>query len=115
MKKLLRFLIFMGTVAGILWMLRDKLMPPQQPPMSHPPSFRSQPETQATATMEDTPEPDDLTRVKGIGPVYSERLGTIGITSFSQLAAADSEAIAAKLEIAESEATSWVTQAAELT
>lgn len=41
-----------------------------------------------------TPEPapaapaaDDLTRMKGVGPRLAERLGSVGITSFAQLAA----------------------------
>lgn len=34
-----------------------------------------------------TPAADDLTRMKGVGPRLAERLGSVGITSFAQLAA----------------------------
>jgi predicted flap endonuclease-1-like 5' DNA nuclease len=43
-------------------------------------------------------EPDDLTRLAGIGPVFSERLRDAGITTFSQLAALDEEQIAEALD-----------------
>jgi len=39
-------------------------------------------------------EADDLTRVMGIGPVYSRRLQNAGISRFSQLAALDAQQIA---------------------
>ena len=42
--------------------------------------------------------PDDLTRLAGIGPVFSERLQDAGITTFSQLAALDEEKIAEALD-----------------
>lgn len=38
-------------------------------------------------------EPDDLTRIKGIGPKISEVLHEAGITTYAQLAAMDPEAI----------------------
>ena len=41
--------------------------------------------------------PDDLTRIVGIGSVFSGRLRDTGITSFSQLAALDAEQIAQAL------------------
>ena len=43
-------------------------------------------------------EPDDITRLAGIGPVFSERLRDAGITTFSQLAALDEEQIAEALD-----------------
>ena len=42
-------------------------------------------------------EPDDLTRLAGIGPAFSERLQDAGITTFSQLAALEEEHIAEAL------------------
>ena len=41
--------------------------------------------------------PDDLTRIMGIGSVFSERLQEAGITTFSQLAALDAQQIAQTL------------------
>ena len=45
----------------------------------------------------DSAAPDDLTRLAGIGPVFSQRLRDAGITTFSQLAALDEEQIAEAL------------------
>ena len=42
-------------------------------------------------------QPDDLTRIVGIGSVFSDRLRDAGITTFSQLAALDAEQIAQTL------------------
>lgn len=46
------------------------------------------------------PAADDLTRMKGVGPRLAERLGSVGITSFAQLAALtpeEADALDAKL------------------
>lgn len=41
---------------------------------------------------------DDLTAIKGIGPTIQTKLRSFGITSLAALAAADPEALAAKLK-----------------
>ena len=41
---------------------------------------------------------DDLTVIKGIGPVIQTKLRSFGVTSLAALAAADPEALAAKLK-----------------
>ena len=41
---------------------------------------------------------DDLTVIKGIGPVVQTKLRSFGITSLAALAASDPEALAAKLK-----------------
>ena len=65
-------------------------------------------------------EPDDLTRINGIGPRYAEALATVGITRFEQLAAQTPEALAELLapyvrvraeQISERD---WIGQAARL-
>lgn len=43
-------------------------------------------------------EPDDLTKVEGIGPAYSQRLYAQGVNTFAQLAAMSIEEITEKLE-----------------
>lgn len=62
----------------------------------------------------EAPEPDDLTRIEGIGPKISGLLQDAGITTFSQLANADVEQLKemlleAKLRIADP--TTWPEQA----
>ena len=44
------------------------------------------------------PIPDDLTVIKGIGPVVQEKLRSLGIATFRDLAAADPEALTEQLK-----------------
>jgi predicted flap endonuclease-1-like 5' DNA nuclease len=44
------------------------------------------------------PVPDDLTVIKGIGPVVQEKLHALGIRTFDDLAAADPETLAEQLK-----------------
>ena len=69
-----------------------------------PPHFRSTPPPPESAS-------DDLTQIKGIGPVYASRLGDEGITTFTGLAAADADAIASITGVAPQVAAGWVEQA----
>lgn len=54
-------------------------------------------------------EPVD--EIKGIGPAYADRLGTVGIETIADLAEADPEAIASETDISETRVTEWVKRA----
>lgn len=108
MRKLLRFVLTVGFVLAVLWVVRNRLVPPPERPMASPPPFRPAPPPDSR------PVADDLTRVKGIGPVYSARLVEIGVTSFAALAAADADEVAARLEVPEASVIDWKAQAADL-
>lgn len=54
-------------------------------------------------------EPVD--EIKGIGPAYADRLGTVGIETIADLADADPEAIASETDISETRVTEWVKRA----
>lgn len=98
-----------GVIVGLgaaVWALRDRLLPAPEIPQGPPPRFR-------TGSME-SPAADDLTEVKGIGPVYAERLAEAGVTSFEGLASADAAAISEAAGVSTSTATSWMEQAATL-
>ncbi len=104
-----------GVVIGLgaaVWALRDKLLPAPEIPEGPPPRFRT---GTAGAGNADSGAEDDLTEVKGIGPVYSERLAEAGVTSFAELAAADVAAVAGAAGVSESVAASWMEQAADHT
>ncbi|AUX08240.1 hypothetical protein AArcSl_0590 [Halalkaliarchaeum desulfuricum] len=62
-------------------------------------------------------EPDEdgepVQNIKGIGPAYAERLEGIGITTVTQLAAADPEAVAEEAKIGEGRASTWIERANE--
>ncbi len=58
--------------------------------------------------------PDDLTVIKGIGPVYQWKLRDAGVDTYQQLAAADPAQLRRKLDIKEWQRTdieSWIEQA----
>ncbi len=98
-----------GVIVGMgaaVWALRDKLLPAPEIPEGPPPRFRTG--DAGTSTK------DDLTDVKGIGPVYADRLAAAGMTSFAELASADPATIAEAAGVSESTATSWMEQAAAL-
>jgi predicted flap endonuclease-1-like 5' DNA nuclease len=74
-----------GVVAGLgaaAWALRDRMLPPPEIHDEPPPKFR--PGGGA----------DDLTLIKGIGPVYRDRLTQSGIHSFADLGSADPDDVA---------------------
>jgi len=96
-----------GVVVGLgaaIWAMRDKLLPAPEIPDGPPPRFRTGNATGATG--------DGLTSIKGIGPVYAERLEQAGIASLPELAAADVAEVSAAAGVSESTATSWMEQAA---
>ena len=98
-----------GVIVGLgaaVWAMRDKLLPAPEIPDGPPPRFR-------TADTSATPG-DNLTTVKGIGPVYAERLADVGITSFDELVSADAAAVSEAAGVSESTASSWMEQAANL-
>jgi predicted flap endonuclease-1-like 5' DNA nuclease len=99
-----------GVVAGLgaaVWALRDKLLPAPEIPEGPPPRFR-------TGSPDPSATPADLTKVKGIGPVYAERLAAAGIATFTELAAATAGAVSEAAGVSESTATIWIEQAAAL-
>lgn len=110
MKKLMKLIVFVGVLAGVAYVLRDRLMPPPQAPSSSPPPFRTTDDGHA-------PLPDgadDLQRVNGIGPVRVEQLAELGVSSFAELADADAVDLAAKLGVSVTQAEDWIGQAADL-
>ena len=58
---------------------------------------------------------DDLSEVKGIGPVYRARLQQAGITTFAAMVKAGSERMAEAAEVTADRAADWLSQAAALT
>ena len=96
MKRFARILGILGGIGAIIWAMRDRFISLTVPREPEPPSFRSPPEPpvqvaeaspETEPPSEETTEPDDLTEVNGIGPVYAQRLTEAGITTFTELAA----------------------------
>ncbi|NNK90897.1 MAG: hypothetical protein HKO87_00565 [Acidimicrobiia bacterium] len=124
MKKLIRFLLFVGGIAIAVWYLKNELVPTPQsargpaphfrtPDHNGPPPVATTPPSQPTTPSEPS-TPDDLTAVKGIGPVYAGRLRDLGIATFAALAAADPAAIADALDVSPEQVSDWIDQASRL-
>jgi predicted flap endonuclease-1-like 5' DNA nuclease len=61
-----------------------------------------------------TPETDDLTVIRGIGPAIARKLDALGIRTFADLAAADPEDLAGKVAsrpVTASRVREWVAEA----
>jgi predicted flap endonuclease-1-like 5' DNA nuclease len=107
--------IFFGIAAGVLavlWLLRDRLGGPAPAtvvdevpgyPIAPPPPAPKAPR-----------EPDDLSVLKGIGPVYQTRLADAGVVRFDELAAAEATTVAAQIEAPVSRVQGWIDEARRL-
>jgi polyhydroxyalkanoate synthase len=98
------FAVAIAAAAGLLLLLKTRTSGPPRIPLDEPSPF---PEPEPA-------EPDDLSDVKGIGPVYRARLADAGIVTFAQLASADAQAVAHHAGVSERAAADWITQASEL-
>jgi predicted flap endonuclease-1-like 5' DNA nuclease len=102
-----------GAAVAIIWVLKDRVAAPKPVGTLEPAEVPPAPPAKREAAKA-TAETDDLTTVKGIGPVYRARLSAAGFTSFAALAAAKPADVAAAAEVPEARAEDWVAQAASL-
>jgi hypothetical protein len=111
-KKVLRFIGVLAGLSTVIWVMRDRFISLALPREPEPPGFRVAPHP--PDPVEKAPEKDDLTIVKGVGPVYSARLEGAGIVSLSGLAAADAEALASLIDVPAGRVSNWIEEAAFL-
>ena len=118
MKSLFRLVFTAAVAAGVVYWLREKMVPPPHVPEGNPPPFRTvhhtETETAPPPAATDAGDGDDLTKVKGIGPVYRDRLADAGIHSFADLATADAAALAETIDVAGTMIEEWQEQARSL-
>ena len=105
LKNLLRIAGIAVGVGAAVWAMRDKLLPAPDIPDEPPPRFRTGPAPSDGS--------DDITEIKGIGPAYAGRLADQGITTFTELAAADIEDVAAAARVSPARAGSWIEAAGQ--
>jgi predicted flap endonuclease-1-like 5' DNA nuclease len=67
-------------------------------PRAKEPSAGAAPKQAAPVAAASERAPDDLTLIKGIGPVVQQKLHALGIRTFNDLAAADPEALVEQLK-----------------
>jgi len=120
MKRVVRTVGIVAGLGAVVWLMKDRLL--RVPDGGDAPisGFRvpdgdghKVPAAESTIT-ESTTQVDDLTKIVGIGPVYSRRLNEMGITSFKQLAAAKASELADILDISADQAKDWIGQASDL-
>jgi len=118
MKRIIYFLL--GLIFGFFLGRRQPARPVQapahKPPTHKPPTPRPSTSAPAKPADETSPDaPDDLTEIDGIGPAFAKALNAIGIHTFSQLAAEEPEALAARLggrvTAARIRSSAWIEQA----
>ncbi len=115
MKRLIRLLVFVALGTAVAWWLRERLVPPPQLPEEHPPPFRSAPHAHTPEDPDPVPpDSDDLSIIRGIGPVYRERLADAAVTTFEQLAGADTVTLAEAVDVAAAQVEDWQEQARAL-
>lgn len=108
--------LFIGIAAGaaaVAWVIKDRLLGPEAAPLGpdEAPSFRVAP---SDAPYEPAAGGDDLSEVKGIGPVYRARLEEAGITTFGGLVDAGADRVADAAQVSEDRARDWLAQAKTL-
>lgn len=98
---------FVAALAAVAWLYLKKEDEERQR------QERQVQRTQAMPSPAATAEPDPLTEVTGIGPVYAQRLQDAGVRTFGQLAALSAEQIRAIVGIQpwQADVPSWIAQA----
>ncbi|HSR15569.1 MAG TPA: hypothetical protein VLL51_07435 [Gemmatimonadales bacterium] len=104
-----------GGIVALLWMIKDRFTGGPAPKPVAPeeaPRFRVPPPApKAPAPATAPAKADDLSAIKGIGPVYRARLSGAGITYFAELGAADAVALAERIEVPVSRIQDWIDKA----
>jgi len=111
--KLGGYVIGIGAgAAAVVWLVKDRLLGPETDPVRPEDASASRvaPGKPAPPSVSD----DDLSKVKGIGPVYRARLEQAGFTTFSPLALATTAEIGSAAEIPTDKAADWIRQAGGL-
>lgn len=104
---LFRFVTTVAGVAFMFWLLRDRLvhLSPRRSAFVSP--IRPAP-------ADAVPPRADITEVKGIGPVFAERLAVFGIHGLAGLSVADPGTVATAAGVTEDRAAEWIAEAASL-
>lgn len=111
-RKLARLLGLAAGVGAIAWAMRERFVTLTLTREPEPPTFTLPPEPVESPV---SVEPDDLTQIPGIGPVFARRLMEAGIATFSHLAAADPSAVAGITNVPIARVDRWIQESAGLT
>jgi len=110
-KKVIRFFGVLAGLGTVIWVMRDRFVSLALPREPEPPTFRVAPQPETPAK---SPTRDDLTIIKGIGPVYAARLEGAGIEKLGDLASARADALSAAINVPAERVRHWIDEAAFL-
>jgi predicted flap endonuclease-1-like 5' DNA nuclease len=115
-KKVIRFLGVLAGLGTLIWVMRDRFVSLALPREPEPPAFRVAPQPEAPTTETPTAASirEDLTIIKGIGPVYAARLEDAGIESLGDLASAKADTLSAAINVPAERIRHWIDEAAFL-
>jgi len=102
--KVARVVGIVGGVGAVAWAMRDRFVTLALSREPERPSFTLPPEQTETIST----EPDDLTNIAGIGPVFARRLMEAGIATYVGLATADPQRISDIVNVTEARASKWI-------
>ncbi|MFV1999682.1 MAG: helix-hairpin-helix domain-containing protein [Acidimicrobiia bacterium] len=103
-----------GVVAGLgaaVWALRDRLLPAPEVHSEPPPRFRT---VETSTEVPNESKADDLTTIKGIGPVTATKLAANDIHSFKAITNMTPESLAHAAGTSSEVAGAWIESAAAL-
>lgn len=111
LSKVARVVGIVGGVGAVAWAMRDRFVTLALSREPEHPTFTLPPEQTETVSA----EPDDLTTIPGIGPVFARRLMEAGVATYVGLATADPQRIAEIVNVTESRASAWIEAAGSRT
>lgn len=107
MNKIVKAVATVAGIAAVGWAMRDRFFSIASPKEPEPPRFRVVP-------MADTGDGDDLTTIRGIGPVFAARLNAAGYRTLASLAGTDPQVLADAAGVTLERAEDWASQATSL-
>lgn len=108
--KVARAVGILGGIGAIGWAMRERFVTLTLTREPEPPTFTLPPD----ADDELATDPDDLTEINGIGPVFARRLMEAGVATFGQLATAELANVVAATNVPNARANRWIEQAQAL-
>lgn len=96
MKTIAKIIGLVGGIAAVIWAMRDRFISVATSREPEPPAFKAGPPSPPVDTVE------------GIGPVFAERLTSVGLGTVQALAAASPDKVAEAASVSVARARTWI-------